>query len=44
MQNYAQIEVPNTRSIKTTTINIIKFQNNIRTVKIKFLVKGMEWK
>ena len=36
-------QVPNTRSIKTTTIHIIQFQNSIRTVKIKFLVKGMNF-
>ena len=35
--------IPNTRSIKTTTLNIIEFQNNIRAVKIKFLVKGMNF-
>ena len=37
-------QVPNTRSIKTTTINIIQFQNNIRTVKINFLVNIFEMK
>ena len=30
-------QVPNTRSIKTTTINIIQLQNKIRIVKIKIL-------
>ena len=29
--------------IKTATINIIQFQNNIWTVLIKFLVKGMNF-
>ena len=36
-------QVLNTKSIKTTTINIIQYQNNIWTVKIKFLVKGMNF-
>ena len=36
-------QVPNTRSIKTTTVNIIQFQNIIWTVKIKFLVKEMNF-
>ena len=40
--NTLETQVPNTRSIKTTTVNIIQFQNNIRTVKIKlFVLQGI---